>query len=576
MKSFSIKIFTFALIIFSAFNPLFGIINQSKAQQDMSSPGAAVGKATGAAAACFLSIELQKLAKEPLDQAKALADPGAVGSKAAVAGVGAGAGGGGLAVADVGTHIQNVSMAASLASISQSVAAVGTKQGTNSTLSESQKCLRDTVVKILGDYIVDQTITWIQGGGKPKFVQNWNSFFKDAVNAGVGEVIKESGAAFLCEPFKFQVKISLYPVQRFKQKIDCTLDKVVGNINNFMNDFTQGSWVGYGSLWAPNNNYFGQILLTYDESSQRASAKKEAAQNEALAGGGFLSVQKCVQKNQAEISSCLSECQSFDPVTGDNVNSCGEGNVRSFCEEHASCDKYEATTPGSAVASMAIKSLDWDLTYLSMTQSWVASLTNAVVNRVITQGLSIMTQSNSPDTNVNVAISGANAAISPEDISAAASGLLQNIQGLKAGIVNNEQIISATKSKSLLNMDEIYKIYSTCSGVPGGAAATASSTATQLRKDIKLINDTYVLANSQFKIEVDYLSSQVIALSAADFQKKYEEFVNKYQDPIRDANSQAGQMEANQELQSTRAEFSAAEAFTSNAPCTPDQFAKPQ
>ncbi|MCL4437647.1 hypothetical protein M1513_01240, partial [Patescibacteria group bacterium] len=41
------------------------------------------------------------------------------------------------------------------------------------------RSLRDIIAKRIMDYIVDQTVKWIQGGGKPKFITNWNGFLKD-------------------------------------------------------------------------------------------------------------------------------------------------------------------------------------------------------------------------------------------------------------------------------------------------------------------------------------------------------------------------------------------------------------
>src|SRR3989338_9106526 len=36
--------------------------------------------------------------------------------------------------------------------------------------------LRDVIAKRIIDMIVDQTVEWIQGGGEPKFVTDWNGF----------------------------------------------------------------------------------------------------------------------------------------------------------------------------------------------------------------------------------------------------------------------------------------------------------------------------------------------------------------------------------------------------------------
>ncbi|NCQ02695.1 hypothetical protein GW816_01410, partial [Candidatus Wolfebacteria bacterium] len=122
------------------------------------------------------------------------------------------------------------------------------------------KSLRDVIAKRIIDYIVDQTIVWIQGGGQPKFVTDWDGFLKDAANIAFDQVIKDVGLAQLCSPFKLQVQISLLPVQQFQQRIDCTLDDVVKNIEDFYNDFEKGGWIAYNETWQPQGNYYGEML----------------------------------------------------------------------------------------------------------------------------------------------------------------------------------------------------------------------------------------------------------------------------------------------------------------------------
>ena len=95
------------------------------------------------------------------------------------------------------------------------------------------KALRDVVAKRIIDYMVDQTITWIQGGGKPQFVSDWNGFLQTAGNIAFDQVVKDIGLAWICSPFKLQVQLSLIRPGPFSQQLNCTLDRVVANIENF-------------------------------------------------------------------------------------------------------------------------------------------------------------------------------------------------------------------------------------------------------------------------------------------------------------------------------------------------------
>lgn len=217
------------------------------------------------------------------------------------------------------------------------------------------KSLRDVIAKRIIDYIVDQTIVWIQGGGQPKFVTDWDGFLKDAANIAFDQVIKDVGLAQLCSPFKLQVQISLLPVQQFQQRIDCTLDDVVKNIEDFYNDFEKGGWIAYNETWQPQGNYYGEMLMIYDEMITRGALAKEAAEKEALAGKGFLSVKKCLEQN-----------------------------------EEGTCIKEEIVTPGDTVGVAVASAITSDTQWAANIQSWTAALINAVINRVIKEGVGVM------------------------------------------------------------------------------------------------------------------------------------------------------------------------------------------
>jgi len=218
--------------------------------------------------------------------------------------------------------------------------------------------LRDIIAKRIIDYIVDQTVTWVQGGGKPKFVTDWNGFLKDAGNIAFDQVIKDVGLAWLCQPFSLQVRISLLPVPKFSQRLDCTLDDVVKNIDDFYRDFENGGWIAYNEAWQPQNNYYGQMIMIHDEILTRTAAKTEAAKNEALAGKGFLSVKNCLER-----------------------------------DDEGKCLKEEIVTPGDIVGEAVARGVTSDIDWAANIQSWTAALVNAVINRLIKEGISAMKSS---------------------------------------------------------------------------------------------------------------------------------------------------------------------------------------
>jgi len=226
---------------------------------------------------------------------------------------------------------------------------------TNWWESKLNDTLRDVVAKKIMDYIVDETIKWVSGGGKPKFVTDWQGFLRNAGNIAFGQVLKDVGLAWLCQPFSLQVRISLLPVPKFSQRIECTLDDVVKNIEDFYKDFQNGGWIAYQEAWYPQGNYYGEMLMIHDEMLMRGALAKEAAQNEALAGKGFLSVKKCVLYDDYGTGECL---------------------------------KYEITTPGDTVGEAVANAITSDTQWAANIKSWTSALVNALINRLITQGIS--------------------------------------------------------------------------------------------------------------------------------------------------------------------------------------------
>ncbi|MBI2515273.1 hypothetical protein HYV91_03820 [Candidatus Wolfebacteria bacterium] len=233
--------------------------------------------------------------------------------------------------------------------------------------------IRDIVAKRIIDYLVDETVRWIQGGGKPKFVTDWQGFLRDAGNIAFDQVVKDVGAARICEPFAFNVRLSLLPTPRFAQRLDCTLDRVVSNINAFYDDFRNGGWLAYNEAWQPQNNFYGQTILIQDEIVRRYAEQQRAAQNEALAGRGFLDVKRCVERDPVEVQICNSEL----PTEAEQA----------ACRANARCIQEEAINPGAAVGETVISAINADKDWAANIQSWTAVLVNAVINRILKEGV---------------------------------------------------------------------------------------------------------------------------------------------------------------------------------------------
>jgi hypothetical protein len=178
-----------------------------------------------------------------------------------------------------------------------------TKESTTSLCNEVNKLFNNLVKQILLEKIRTDILTWIEGGNfldgkaskRPVIVNNWKEYLKTTADAAIGDLANEVGLGFLCSPIKFQIQVTLRKPPEFKDRVKCSLTQdILKNIENFYQDFRKGGWITYQESWQPENNMFGLALLSVEEAAKREDAAKTAAQNEAVAGGGFLSKKNCI------------------------------------------------------------------------------------------------------------------------------------------------------------------------------------------------------------------------------------------------------------------------------------------
>jgi len=239
----------------------------------------------------------------------------------------------------------------------QTTAEQQTVESCSSILGSVLASLTEILKKKILDMMVDQIINWIQGGGTPQFIDDWQAFLKNAADDAAGQFIeKELGAGFLCDPFALQLQLSLIEPPTFSERATCTLSEVVGNIENFYEDFQNGSWTTYAYTWAPQNNYYGSVLLAIAELDNRRAEAQTAAQNEGLASGGFLSTKKCEKDSNGK-------------------------DIPGTCK---------ITTPGQTVAALVNKAVTIDLDWLANAEdisAYIAAIADALINRLVIAGV---------------------------------------------------------------------------------------------------------------------------------------------------------------------------------------------
>ena len=153
-----------------------------------------------------------------------------------------------------------------------------------------------TIAKKTISRIVDSTVTWINSGfdGNPAYVTDPGQYFTDVADGVAGEFIKGSELGFLCSPFQANIKVSLLKQYSPEQPFQCTLDQVVGNIENFYDDFSQGGWDAWFSMTQDSsNNPYGAYLQAKIELDSRITDALHIKQDQLNWGRGLLSYEKC-------------------------------------------------------------------------------------------------------------------------------------------------------------------------------------------------------------------------------------------------------------------------------------------
>ncbi len=159
------------------------------------------------------------------------------------------------------------------------------------------QCITKALARIAIQQITNDTINWINSGfdGKPAFVQDFNKFFSDVADKAAGSVIQSGDFAFLCSPFKLQVRIAIaQSYARRSSGSSCSLSQVVGNVQNFANgDFSQGGWPGFLAFTTEStNNPFGGYIHAQLLVNDRI-ANDTLNEQRKLSPGGYFSQQHC-------------------------------------------------------------------------------------------------------------------------------------------------------------------------------------------------------------------------------------------------------------------------------------------
>ena len=387
--------------------------------------GGAIAAATGAAApvaagSSFVAGDAAAIAA---------AGDGAAGTATGASGGGSAAGLASVFVIDIPMVIGQIFQGLTLSSI----LAVNTSN-TALHVSDQSKSVLDCIWRTAGKAVVrvmtNSLVNWINSGfkGTPSFVTNPTQFFTNVADIAAGQFIKGSGLAFLCSPFKLQVKIAI-AYSYAHQGQECTLTGILGNINNFINgSFNAGGWPTFLSFtMSANNNPFGAYAYGVNGLNAAVSQAQGNLQVQLNQGRGFLSLQQkkdCKTQSSPPVGANPNQFvqsigagntvdsrgnvtsggivvtggtgsankQSVTPILG-NAGQQGPtqsgATLDSTATAYAVCDLV-TTTPGSIIAGTLQKALDTSTDSLNLAQSFdqvIAALIQQLMNAA-QQGIS--------------------------------------------------------------------------------------------------------------------------------------------------------------------------------------------
>ena len=241
--------------------------------------------------------------------------------------------------------------------------------------------------------LTNDLVLWIQGGGEPRFVSDWKGFLKEAGNKAGGLFVdKWLGGGWLCEPIDIDIKTALLRTPTFDERVKCTLEDMGVNIRAFYQDFNEGGWPGWIRLTEPQNNFYGGYMIAQTEKAIEEEKAKDSAESEALAGRGFLSAKVCVKGQTSGDWGIIDSCNDKE--------SCR--NLKDSIDPASpivfTCEEEKTETPASVLSDITSRSMDRPLDTLSrqiadMTDSlgsyapYVTTVANALINRLIQEGL---------------------------------------------------------------------------------------------------------------------------------------------------------------------------------------------
>lgn len=381
-------------------------------------------------------------------------------------------------------------------------------------------CILNVLAKAALQQITASVVNWINSGfkGNPSFITNYQQFFTNVADLAAGQFIQGTGLAFLCSPFKLQIKIAVAQSYANRNNAQsCTLSKVINNVNGFMNgNFSQGGWPGLLSVTTmPTNNPYGayayaQIGLV----SAQNSALSNATRN--ISPTGFLNMQQ---------QSC-SGVTTYNTLPTAGLNSQA---AQLSCPSNCSC---KTTTPGSVIEGTLLKSLGSGVDRLGLASSLdqiISALTTQLITKALQGGLSNL----SGTTGVQNTYQSPDQVAAQNQAQATLSTLqLQVVYAQQYGAIQQGSIADIqTTQRTVNNLVSCWGTFASSTSLTTDQAAQATTnfaqaqaTFTTLQQQIDALNNNITQVNAEIATITQLQSEALSVASTADVQKLVSDY----------------------------------------------------
>jgi hypothetical protein len=239
--------------------------------------------------------------------------------------------------------------------------------------------------------IRNSLVKWIQGGfqGQPFIPADYEQWAKNTGDKAGGlflDKLTNGGFSQFCTNPSFNIGLSLPQSEPFEIKTKCSLSEFGNNWQKAYDSAAKGDWSAWLQISRPENNPYGQMLLSWEEQNRIKTAATTKEQTDLSLNKGVLSLR--VQTGEAD-PVCVQNCEDSSPcknttgwTTDANTEYCDA--CKNDCKAAGS---FKTTTPGAVINDQLSNALGsgWrDLEAAQDIQAVFTALANYAMDRVMT------------------------------------------------------------------------------------------------------------------------------------------------------------------------------------------------